>query len=131
MLDAYEIKDTIHPLTGDMKWEIRNITSNAKIASLMKIFIEESEKEYDNKNYTLSIYDVNTNMGKTIEIVCEINEMPEVVEHYFKMCKAPYITFIGVNSFTKSYVVGMILSNETTFGCYHYNNGIFKAVYEY
>ncbi|MDE5769992.1 MAG: hypothetical protein K2H82_11470, partial [Oscillospiraceae bacterium] len=73
-------------------------------------------------DYTLSIYDTRT--SKTIEITCDISEMPKIVEYIYHTEKGTPLTFVAVNSFSESYVVGMSISRgRIEFGHYIAEDG--------
>lgn len=118
MNSDYEI--TKHQLTGDALWKINDIDlaiTDGGI-SITKDFIDKNKYE----DYTLSIYDELTK--KTIEIDANINEMPIIISNIYRTEHATPMTFIGVNTLTKSYVVGMTLAKgHIDFGSYNYIDG--------
>ena len=119
----YEIMK--NQMTGDVVWKINDrdlpITDCGK--SLMEQFIEQ----YKNEGYTLSIYD---DIAKnTIEIDASIIEIPEIVSNIYRTEHATPMNFIGINSLTNSYVVGMNLTKgHIDFGHYKYINGNLKKM---
>ena len=118
MNSDYEI--TKHQLTGDALWKINDIDLAITDGgtSITKDFIDKNKYE----DYTLSIYDELTK--KTIEIDANINEMPIIISNIYRTEHATPMTFIGVNTLTKSYVVGMTLAKgHIDFGNYKYVDG--------
>lgn len=97
---------TTHPLTHNPMWQVKDadLAVHDCGESMVKAFIEE----YKQPDYTLSIFD---NLTKaTVEIDAPLSEMPKIVAYIYRIEKATPLTFIGVNSATKSYVVGMSLT---------------------
>jgi len=113
MKTTYEVVN--HPMTGDIIWNI-NDTDLAVTDfgySLMSNFISIN----GHPDYSLSIFDSLT--GETIEIECEIDKMPQIVSYIYNLEHATPMSFIGINSLTESYVVGMCLTRgRIGFGCY-------------
>ena len=84
----------------------------------MQKFIEK----HKHSDFSLSIFDSLTN--QTIEIDCGIDEMPTIVDYVYHLEKGTPLTFIGLNSMSDSYVVGMTVSRgEIDFGSYKAENG--------
>ena len=104
-----------HPFTGDILWRVNDddlaVTDGGE--SLVQAFIEQNKHD----DYTLSIFDSNTN--QTVEIMCDINNMPRIVSFIYNLEHATPLTFIGLNAISKSYVVGMNLTRgRIEFGVY-------------
>lgn len=99
-------KTTKCPATGDVIWNINDtdlaVTDSGN--SLMRAFISTNKQQ----NYSLSILDCLT--GKTIEIDCETDKMPQIVAYIYNLEHATPLSFITVNSLTESYIVGMNLT---------------------
>lgn len=119
----YEIMK--NQMTGDVVWKIddRDLAITDCGKSLMEKFI----RQYRNEGYTLSIYDDITK--NTIEIDASIIEIPEIVSNIYRAEHATPMNFIGINSLTDSYVVGMTLTKgHIDFGHYKYINGNLKKM---
>ncbi len=118
MKTDYEIME--NPMTGDIMWKINDI--DLAITDCGKSLMEQFIKQHRNEEYTLSIYDDITK--NTIEIDASIIKMPEIVSNIYRIEHATPMSFIGVNSLSDSYVVGMTLTKgHIDFGCYKYING--------
>lgn len=64
------------------------------------------------------------NTQKTVDIVCNLNEMPEIAERIYHLEHASPLTFIGDNPVSESYVVGMTFTQgRIEFGNYKYEYG--------
>lgn len=114
----YEIAH--NPITGDIMWNIddTNLAITDCGYKIVEKFIETNKYE----DYSLSIYDKLTT--KTIEIEANIKEFPEIVSNIYAIEHATPLYFIGVNSLTNSYVVGMNLTKgNMEFGYYKYIDG--------
>ena len=113
------IKKTTHPMTGDTLWIVDDLSlALGGISELVEQFINENYHD----DFSLSIYDDGT--GKTIEIECRISEMPQLVSRIYHIEHGTPISFIGVNSLTNCYVVGMTISKgRIPFGNYRVENG--------
>lgn len=100
-------KVTNHPITCDITWIIDDIDLAITDSGnyLMSKFISKNRYQ----DYSLSIFDILTE--KTIEIDCEIDKMPRIVSYIYNLEDAVPLSFIGINSSSKSYVVGMSLAN--------------------
>lgn len=113
-MNNYKFNEVTHPLTGDVMWQIDDISlALGGLSSLIEKFISK----YRHNDYSLSVYDNRT--SKTIEIACDINEMPRIVEYVYDLEKGTPLKFIGLNSLSKSYVIGMSISRgRVKFGNY-------------
>ena len=119
----YEIMK--NQITGDIVWKIND--RDLALSDCGKSFMEKFVKQYKNEGYTLSIYDNITK--NTIEIDASIIEMPEIVSNIYRAEHATPMNFIGINSLTDSYVVGMTLTKgHIDFGHYKYINGNLKKM---
>lgn len=115
--NRFNYSESRNPLTNDVMWKIEDISlALGGVSLLIKTFISQ----YPKQNYTLSIFDANT--SKTIEISCDIAEIPQIVEYIYQTEKGTPLSFIGVNSLSESYVVGMSISR----GCIDF--GRYKAI---
>lgn len=116
--------ETTHPLSNDKIWMIEDISlSLGGVSSLVESFINQ----YSRPGFSLSIFDTNT--SKTIEIACNIGEIPRIVEYIYSIEKGTPLTFIGMNSMTESYVVGMSMSmGRIDFGCYKAIDGKLERI---
>lgn len=84
--------------------------------SMVKSFIEQHEHD----GWTLSIFDALTEA--TIEIDCELSEIPQIVAYVYNTEHATPMTFIGENPVSESYVIGMTCTRG------HFNiPGAYKA----
>ena len=92
--------ETLHPM-GGMLWKGHDLVCDDAGYSLVDRFI----KEHWHDGWSLSIFDIITQ--KTIEVECELLEMPDVVAYIYNLEHAYPMTFIGENPITESYVVGM------------------------
>lgn len=102
-----------HPVTGDPFWHINSLSALDEIGTIVKRFVKENYFE----DYSLSIYDCLTT--KTIEIDCKTSEIEPIVCYIYNIEHAFPLEFVGLNSFTKSYVIGMNLSKgHVSFGRY-------------
>lgn len=117
-------KEIMRPLTNDVVWKIDDISlALGGLYSLIKDFI----KQYPHPDYSLSIYDNKT--AKTIEIACGIDEIPQIAEYIYHLEKGTPLTFIGTNSISGSYVIGMSISKgRIEFGCYFADEGELKKM---
>lgn len=100
-------------------WMVEDISlALGGVSSLVEAFIASHEHE----GYTLSIFDSST--GNTIEIDCPQSEMSQIAEYIYQLEKGTPLTFIGVNSMSDSYVVGMsITRGRIEFGAYKAEGG--------
>lgn len=69
--------------------------------TLVKRFI----KEYEHPEWSLSIF--NSYTDSTMEIKCDLSEMPMIVEFVYHFEHAYPVLFIGENPVSESYVIGM------------------------
>lgn len=92
--------ETLHPM-GGILWKGHDLAGDDAGYSLVDRFI----KEYWHDGWTLSVFDAITQ--KTIEVECELLEMPDVVTYIYNLEHAYPMIFIGENPITESYVVGM------------------------
>ncbi|WP_308587894.1 hypothetical protein [uncultured Slackia sp.] len=69
--------------------------------STVKSFIEQHKHD----GWTLSVFDELTKA--TIEVDCELSEMPQIVAYIYNIEHAAPMTFIGENPASESYVIGM------------------------
>ena len=119
----YEIMK--NQMTGDVVWKIND--RDLAITDCGKSLMEKFIRQYKNEGYTLSIYDDITK--NTIEIDDSIIEIPEIVSNIYRAEHATPMNFIGINSLTDSYVVGMTLTKgHIDFGHYKYINGNLKKM---
>ena len=119
----YEIMK--NQMTGDVVWKIND--RDLAITDCGKSLMEKFIRQYKNEGYTLSIYDNITK--NTIEIDASIIEIPEIVSNIYRAEHATPMNFIGINSLTDSYVVGMTLTKgHIDFGHYKYINGNLKKM---
>lgn len=119
----YEIMK--NPMTGDVIWKIND--RDLAITDCGKSLMEKFIKQYKNEGYTLSIYDDITK--NTIEIDASIIEIPEIASKIYRAEHATPMNFIGINSLTDSYIVGMTLTKgHIDFGYYKYINGNLKKI---
>lgn len=92
------MKKEIMPLTGEPIW--KDLELNFE---LIDAFIKENYKE----SFTLSICDEIT--CKTMEISCKPEEIQKIIEIVSNV-EHSLIDWIGINSISESYVVGMTLA---------------------
>ena len=92
--------ETLHPM-GGILWKVDNLAGTDAGYSLVNKFI----KEHWHDGWSLSIFDTITEA--TIEIACDLSEMPDIVAHIYNLEHAYPMVFIGENPITESYVVGM------------------------
>lgn len=92
---------TYHPVTRDLIWKCEN---TSKSLSLVYEFVNENYHE----DYTISFYDIIT--GNTLEVANPvkeiINEITAIVG-FISSTEHTFVQFVGINSYSKSYVVGM------------------------
>ena len=124
-MSNYKYKETIHPITCDPMWIVDDISLSAGgIPELIQEFVDA----YNHPNYSLSIYDTRTE--RTVEIDCRISEFAKIVEYVYHAEKGTPLTFIGVNSMSDSYVVGMAFTRQKIRpGCYTIENGELKRIF--
>lgn len=67
--------------------------------------IESFINKYFHQGWTLSIYDINSEA--TIEINCDLQEIPQIASYIYNLEHAAPMIFIGENPLTESYVIGM------------------------
>ena len=70
---------------------------------------------YNQPDFNLSIFDTLTN--NTIEIIANIKDIPGLVAYIYTSENAGPISFIGENSLTNSYIVGMELVFSKAIKC--------------
>ncbi len=118
-MSNYKYTETVMPLTGDPLWKVDDISlALGGVEELVQKFIEK----HKHTDYSLSIFDSQTN--QTIEIDCGIDEMSIIVDYVYHLEKGTPLTFIGLNSMSDSYVVGMTISQgRIDFGSYKAENG--------
>ena len=119
---------TAHPVTNDPMWLINDIDlpATGDVMTLVDKFINENK----HNNYTLSIFNSLNNM--TMEIFAPLPEMPKIVSAVYYAEKAMPLKFVGVDSLTDSYVVGMPLMRGRfkTPGYYKAEDGKLKNIDE-
>ena len=103
--DSYLYKETEHPLTKDVMWQIDDISlaENNDVEFLANTFI----KKYPHKDYSLAIFDTNTQ--NILESDCDFDDIPQKIDYIYKLENGRPLTFIGVDSLSERYVVGMSL----------------------
>ena len=104
MMDSM-YKVSSHPMTGDPLWVVDDVDLATHDAG--ERFVKDFIAQYRHDEYTLSIFDSLTN--QTVEIMCEVDNMPRIVAYLYHL-EHSSLSFIGLNSLTKSYVVGMYLT---------------------
>lgn len=111
--------ETIHPMTGDILWKMKgNVCAPDEVMTLVQSYINK----FYHSDYSLSIFDIRTN--RTIEIDCEVRNIPTLVTLVFNIEKAAPLSFIGGNCISDSYVVGMPLNmGMLEKGCYKDEGG--------
>jgi hypothetical protein ELI_2922 len=92
--------EMLHPM-GGLMWKGNDLAGTDAGYSLVNKFI----KEHWHDGWSLSIFDTITEA--TIEIACDLSEMPDIVAHIYNLEHAYPIAFIGENPITESYVIGM------------------------
>lgn len=110
-----------HPLTGDIMWRI-----NAQGMDAVSV-CEEFIARYPHEDYTLSVFDTLANRVG-IEIMCPISEMGAILSYIYCEEHAEPIQWIGLNSLSASYVVGMPLCRGRVSGHYRAEDGKLKFV---
>ena len=111
------MKETLHPLTRDPLW-IFESNEGMKLSMISKF-----TKENYHEAYSLSVYDNLTDM--TMEIFCEVSEIVGII----MSAEHTDMSFIGVNSLTKSYVVGVMFTRgNLKYGIYQYKNGVLHQI---
>ena len=103
MDSTYKISN--HPMTGDVTWIVEDV--DLAVTDGGAGFMEAFIKQYRHNDYTLSIFDSSTN--QTVGIMCAVDNMPRIVSYIYHLEHAT-LSFIGLNSLTESYVVGMSLT---------------------
>lgn len=114
-MKEYEISK--HPLTGDIMWKLPYTPVSI---SLVSKFINENY--YD--HYTLSFFDSLTQQTMEID-----NYVADIIDDITKIiaiissAEHTFINFIGVNSWSDSYVIGVDFTrgNYKTGKTYHFN----------
>lgn len=92
---------TKHPFTGELMWLCEYTPESV-------LLVEKFIKENYHENYTLSIFDSVTN--RTLEIVNPVNEIIDEVTKiidFVSNTEHTFVKFIGINSISNSYVVGV------------------------
>ena len=112
--------------TGDILWKVEDISLPlGGVTDLISEFIDKNRHE----GYSLSIFDTLT--SNTMEIECSLEEMPEIVDYVYHIEKGTPLTFVGVNSLSESYVVGMFMcKGDVQFGDYKAEHGKLKKIGE-
>ncbi len=84
--------------------------------------VKDFIRKYPHTDYSLSIHDsISSN---TVEIICDYSEIPQIAEYIYDLEQGTPLTFIGLNSLSDSYVVGMHLTKgRIEFGSYKAENG--------
>lgn len=138
MLSSYEVindstgvtkatyRKTLHPMVGDPLWPIRDVSlaTTDGGSGLMELFISEHRK----KDAELSFY--NTVNEQSIIVNCSLDDMPGAVSAAYHLEKGTPLSFIGWNSITDCYVVGMTMARGriSSGHVYQYENGTFHLV---
>lgn len=86
---------------GGVMWKGDNLAGVDSGCSLVDSFI----KKHEHVGWNLSIFDSYTEA--TIDIDCDLSEIPLIVAYIYNLEHAYPMTFIGENPLTESYVVGM------------------------
>ena len=86
---------------GGVIWRGDNLAGSDAGRSLLDKFIGTHPHE----GWSLSVYDTCTE--NTAEIDCTVEEIPQIVSFVYNLEHAAPMTFIGENSLSESYVVGM------------------------
>lgn len=95
-----------HPMTGDPLWQVDDV--DLAVCDGGEGFVRAFIEQYRHDDYTLSIFDSLTNQAA--EIMCDVDNMPRIVSYVYHLEHATPLSFIGLNSLTESYVVGMSLT---------------------
>lgn len=117
---------TTHPLTHDPMWKIRDV--DLALHDDGKAIVEKFIEENKHPDYSLSIFDDLTKA--TVEIDAPLAEMSKIAAYIYRIEKASPLSFIGVNSESKSYVIGMQLTRGRIKcpGHYKAENGQLKYI---
>lgn len=123
-MNNYSYRETIDPDTGDKLWLVEDISlASGGITELIEKFIEE----FNFPEYSLSIYDNITR--NTVEIDCNIDNISKIVDYVYHCEKGTPLTFVGLNSLSESYVVGMsFCRGRIDFGVYKDKNGLIEKI---
>ena len=87
------------------------IAKTKQVKNLMQKFIDL----YNQPGFNLSIFDTLTN--NTIQINANLQDIPDFVDYIYTSENAVPISFIGENSLTNTYIVGMELAFSKQIKC--------------
>ena len=112
--EHYRYTEAKKPVTNDIVWKTEDITlSLCGVFSLVQNFV----RQYPHKDYNLSVVDNIT--GKTIEIECDIEEIPQIVDYIYYIENGTPFSFIETDSAKKKYVVGMSVRMHRIGFCFY------------
>ncbi|MGN1036515.1 MAG: hypothetical protein ACI4PX_01950 [Ruminococcus sp.] len=106
-MEDYKISK--NPITGDLMWLFTNSQNDSQ---LVRKFIKENY----HGNYTISFFDALSK--RTLEITNPTSEIVDAIEEIVctvSNSEHTFVNFVGINSLSKSYVIGM----EFTHGNFH------------
>lgn len=100
-------------------WKVTdNSLALGGVSKLVSDFIQENFHD----DYTLCIYD--TIQERSVNIECNVDEIPQIVEYVYHLEQATPLTLIGVNPLTDCYMVYMRLTRgRIEFTTYKTENG--------
>lgn len=107
-----------HPLTGDVVWKFQ--CSGIEALKTLKCFLDK----YPHPGYRLSVFDILSDISTLSGISCiEISDVPfedivQIVEFIYHQEQAEPIFWVGVNSWSDSYIVAMPLTRGRICGRY-------------
>ena len=94
--------ETVHPMSGDPLWIFQCDGMHA--LNVMPVFFDK----YSHPGYTLSVFDLVTNASGIEVSSVPFEDMIKIISYHQE--HAEPISWIGVNSLSDSYVVGMLLT---------------------
>ena len=108
-------KEVKHPLVGDPMWRVVDFSlvfasPPIRIADLVNAFISE----YPRDDYTLSFYDFLTERAVEAPYDLRVEHFGRLVEVVFHIEKGAPFEWVGLNSLSNSYVVGMPFTRGRT-----------------
>lgn len=101
-----------HPLTGDAMWRFQ--CSGIEALKILKCFLDK----YPHPDYSLSVFDTLSRMSRIEILDVPFEDIVQIVGFIYHQEHAEPIFWVGVNSWSDSYVVAMPLTRGRICGRY-------------